>query len=531
MSVTKKVPKAASRSVRTMDAKITEHCPNNDTEKLPSFPTSATVPFPIVTGPYRQQAALMDVLLQSLEMKTDFKNTSVTKTFSATTPQKRARLMMLESPTGTGKSLSIACAAIAWLRHREYVDFECLRQLVPDEPNKQDHDCNRKDVINSSDSKDNGFDWLDEWTHPSEIQQEKKDEESRKKCLNLAKDARNSLERKLNVIRKKLDVYEASRIKEDYIVRKRLAKEIVVKGGVVDAITTERTMSKRRGRVVKRQRTIINEKIKEDDQIELCIEEYVSDEDDHLITSSSDDDSVGNNRDSINISTSHETNTQYSLGDLLDGGKLDGSGISSQERRRKYHTNYNNSKNNGDSGNVLTSIGEVEPGTGVRKIIYAARTHSQLSQFVREIRRTEWGMTESTDNNTQKDKRKPIRVIALGGRALLCGNNDVVNKTRKNNDDIITEKCLDMQKGMSASSQDDITVDKTDSFKENIQKCENSNRISKKTKKISSCPLMASKEAISALSLHMLAHPSDIEDMAGMGKSSRSCAYYASRVS
>lgn len=67
---------------------------------------------------------------------------------------------------------------------------------------------------------------------------------------------------------------------------------------------------------------------------------------------------------------------------------------------------------------------------GVVKIIYCSRTHSQISQFIREIQ-----------NTVFKDR---LRVVSLGSRKNLCVNENV----RSLGSDLgMTDKCLDMLKG------------------------------------------------------------------------------------
>ena len=63
------------------------------------------------------------------------------------------------------------------------------------------------------------------------------------------------------------------------------------------------------------------------------------------------------------------------------------------------------------------------------QIYYASRTHSQLSQFIGEIRKTPFADT---------------RAIALGSRANLCINDDVKRAAKGTED--LNERCLDLQK-------------------------------------------------------------------------------------
>jgi chromosome transmission fidelity protein 1 len=122
------------------------------------------------------------------------------------------------------------------------------------------------------------------------------------------------------------------------------------------------------------------------------------------------------------------------------------------------------------------TVGGVTPGSGVRKIIYAARTHSQLSQFVSEVQRTKWG--------------KSIRLVTLGSRSNgLCGHFHKSKKTES----ALSEACLDLQKSSS-------------------QKCPYND-----------------KHAISTLSLQLLSQPTDIEEAGRLGQVGKTCAYYATR--
>jgi len=186
--------------------------------------------------------------------------------------------------------------------------------------------------------------------------------------------------------------------------------------------------------------------------------------------------------------------------ELLAGGKLDGSNYDPHARYKE-----SSSTDASSSSQLHPTVGSVQPGSGVRKIVYAARTHSQLSQFVGELRRTAWGAD--------------LRVVALGGRKLLCGNKDVLGPKHRS-EKLITEKCLDLQKGKSGKS---TAVTPTAGDKRKSTKSDAAST--------SGCPLLSSREAVSSLAVHVLARPSDIEDIGSLGKASHACAYYASRGS
>ncbi|KAJ1675151.1 ATP-dependent DNA helicase chl1 [Spiromyces aspiralis] len=66
------------------------------------------------------------------------------------------------------------------------------------------------------------------------------------------------------------------------------------------------------------------------------------------------------------------------------------------------------------------------------KIIFASRTHSQLSQFISELRRTTYW------------KEDKVVTIPLGSRMQLCIN-DAVRRNAKGSVTRMNEKCLDMQ--------------------------------------------------------------------------------------
>lgn len=118
------------------------------------------------------------------------------------------------------------------------------------------------------------------------------------------------------------------------------------------------------------------------------------------------------------------------------------------------------------------------------KIYYASRTHSQLSQFIREIKKTKFADT---------NKGPSIRLTPIASRANTCVNPDVIKLKYPN---AINERCTELQR---------------------------------ETKKENRCPYANAKQVYN-LKEHILSSVQDIEDIVFKGKSMGSCPYYATRM-
>lgn len=135
------------------------------------------------------------------------------------------------------------------------------------------------------------------------------------------------------------------------------------------------------------------------------------------------------------------------------------------------------------------------------KIYYCSRTHSQLTQFVQELRRVKlpapnW-MLEAFEDSGQMIDNLEVKHVPLASRKNLCINDKVL---ALGNVPAINERCLELQ--------------------------------DPKTGKNQKCPFIPKKDSESLLidfKTHALARIQDIEEIGHLGKRMGICPYYASR--
>uniref|UniRef100_A0A8D2N782 DEAD/H-box helicase 11 n=1 Tax=Zonotrichia albicollis TaxID=44394 RepID=A0A8D2N782_ZONAL len=126
----------------------------------------------------------------------------------------------------------------------------------------------------------------------------------------------------------------------------------------------------------------------------------------------------------------------------------------------------------------------------VTKIYYCSRTHSQLSQFVREVQKSPFG--------------KDTRLVTLGSRQNLCVNEEV---RRLGALQLINDRCMEMQKNKHGK---------------------NENEGKKRRVSRTVCPFY-SFEQMQFLRDEVLVEVKDIEQLVSLGREAKACPYYGSR--
>ncbi|XP_013103651.1 ATP-dependent DNA helicase DDX11 [Stomoxys calcitrans] len=134
------------------------------------------------------------------------------------------------------------------------------------------------------------------------------------------------------------------------------------------------------------------------------------------------------------------------------------------------------------------------------QIFFCSRTHTQLAQVVREIKRTAYG--------------KRVRCVSMASRQQLCIHKEL---RKLNNTAFINERCLDMAKSTEA---------KTTSS--------DANRCVKKKARLNQKSLgkchLKTQSLIQELSEISLTDVLDIEDLVKEGEQLEACPYYAARM-
>ncbi|XP_074533636.1 ATP-dependent DNA helicase DDX11 [Halichoeres trimaculatus] len=130
----------------------------------------------------------------------------------------------------------------------------------------------------------------------------------------------------------------------------------------------------------------------------------------------------------------------------------------------------------------------------VTKIYYCSRTHSQLAQFVHEVQKSPFS--------------KDISLVAMGSRQNLCINEEV---RRLGSVQRINDRCMEMQKNKHEKQHHEEGVKRKRSAAKSV------------------CPYYKAS-VMQQMRDDILGSVHDIEQLLKLGKETRSCPYYSTRL-
>ncbi|XP_044967923.1 putative ATP-dependent RNA helicase DDX11-like protein 8 isoform X2 [Hordeum vulgare subsp. vulgare] len=169
----------------------------------------------------------------------------------------------------------------------------------------------------------------------------------------------------------------------------------------------------------------------------------------------------------------------------------DGEGTGRQPGKRAHCGGASSSSEGEDVGD------EEEEEEATPKVYFTSRTHSQLSQFVRELKRTDFS--------------GKLRTVCLGSRKSLCINMDVQKLGSANR---INERCLELLNNKKSSKI----------------KVEGDNKKGRRTKTSCRCPMLGNRSLQKQFRSEVSDHGAlDIEDLAQIGRKIGTCPYYGAR--
>eukprot|EP00033_Pygsuia_biforma_P004685 GCRY01005136.1.p1 GENE.GCRY01005136.1~~GCRY01005136.1.p1 ORF type:complete len:390 (-),score=99.80 GCRY01005136.1:214-1383(-) len=173
---------------------------------------------------------------------------------------------------------------------------------------------------------------------------------------------------------------------------------------------------------------------------------------------------------------------------------------------------------------------DIEASEPQEKIVFCSRTHSQLSQFVSEVRKTA--------------HNDGLKLVALASRKNMCINPDV----RHLSGGVLNEKCLDMLQTSAAKSDTGAKADprvrrhvevvseepsdgnaKPKRINANANTNAAAEKLKGRKKGPSRCPYMGQHKQQRQFRDAILSKVMDIEEVVAMGQRLCLCPYYAAR--
>jgi chromosome transmission fidelity protein 1 len=148
-----------------------------------------------------------------------------------------------------------------------------------------------------------------------------------------------------------------------------------------------------------------------------------------------------------------------------------------------------------------------------RKIFFCSRTHSQLSQFVNELRRV--NMASPSPNDPMPNLEDHIKHLSLGSRKNLCINPKVA---KLDSVTAINEQCLELQKSGRKLGEFWLASAEHNAGTPQSKRCQ-------------FLPKKDEQSIVRDFRDHTLAMIRDIEDLSRLGQDLGTCPYYAARSS
>ncbi|KAF9188409.1 DEAD H (Asp-Glu-Ala-Asp His) box helicase 11 [Haplosporangium sp. Z 11] len=421
-----------------------------ETEDPQPIPTSFPA-FPYPT-PYSIQTEFMRQLYQCIDQR---------------------KVGIFESPTGTGKSLSMICGAVTWLMDRERAEREKIKEEQAEEAqSKSNNKMNMSGTAAQVKSTDDTPDWVQQHRAISDAAIERQEREAK----------RAELEARVQKVRER-----------EKKIRESIARKMKRQAAGIHSIGGQGGLRSAAGQPKKKKEQDSDED-KLDDTVFL-VDEY-----------DSDDNSKGGRKSKLGGNAEYG-NVSKEVLELMK--RFDDKEAAHGARRTGFGSE------------------DADEELDVLKIYYCSRTHSQLSQFIDELRKTSFG--------------EHLHVVSLGSRKSLCINDRFRQKASIKNSKIpepivnvnkLNDACLDAQKSGTPSDQrceflhmPSSTFGKSRSGLDDDDG-PSSDGLGWWNK---NGTVMDGDEKLLEFRDHTLARVRDIEELAELGTELETCPYYGSR--